>query len=147
MWKTGSPDGAGLGQGGGDVGDQRRRVAGPGPGGRDNLPAGRSAGGRSSAHSGCVGQQPFEIGGDRIAEFGGADDAMAGHGDVAGAMPERKRLAHRRAQRGVGLRPAETFAQHHAERQDLADRVGDVLAGDVARGAMAGLVDGMAANR
>ena len=59
-------------------------------------------------------------------------------------MPGRKRRADRLAKRGIGFGPAETFAQHHAQGEDLADRVGDVLAGDVARGTVAGLVDGMA---
>ena len=81
---------------------------------------------------------------NRIAEFGRADHAVGRHCEIAGGNARTQGRADRNAKRGIGLWPAKAFAKHHPEREDLADRIGDILARDIARGAMAGLVDGMA---
>ena len=64
-----------------------------------------------------------------------------GVGDVAGAPAVVEHVLHGLGQAVGGLVHLEAVAEHELHGEDLRDGVGDALAGDVGRGAVAGLVE------
>src|SRR5260370_16749685 len=82
-----------------------------------------------------------------VANLAGRHFFHAGLHDVAGAQPGIEHKFHRLVDE-IGLfGEVEGIAQHHREGEHAGERVGDVLAGDVGRAAVDGLVERLAVAR